>query len=167
VSAGPGGIALEHSPLPNRHAVRSTIEDLIGRDVDLADGVPPASKSTNVVAVYVTDRLATSAMCVVDLECASRIGGALGMVPRLAVDEAIHTRELSGAIRDNAHEVLNVLSAVFNVPGAPHVRLYEMYGPGDPLPADVAALGAQAINRMDVQLKVAGYGSGTLSIVVK
>lgn len=158
---------VEHSPLPTRHAVRNSISDLIGRDVDLKDGVPPASKSTNVVAVYVTDRLATSALVICDLECGARIGGALGMVPRIAVDEAIAARDLSGTVRDNCYEVLNVLAAVFNVPNAPHVRLYEMYGPGDSLPGDVAALGALTGSRMDVTLQIAGYGAGSLSIVVR
>jgi hypothetical protein len=158
---------LEHSPLPTRHAVRNSISDLIGRDVDLKDGVPPPSKSTNVVAVYVTDRLATSAVAICDLECGARIGGALGMVPRISVDESIAAREMTEVVRDNCYEVLNVLAAVFNVPNAPHVRLYTMYGPGDILPGDVAAFGAMAASRMDVTLQIAGYGSGALSIVVK
>jgi hypothetical protein len=160
-------IAIEHSPLPTRHAVRNSISDLIGRDVDLSDGVPPPSKSTNIVAVYVTDKLATSALAVCDLECGARIGGALGMVPKIGVDEAIAARELTPTLKDNCYEVLNVLAAVFNVPNAPHVRLYQMYGPGDVLPGDVAALGALTGTRMDVTLQIAGYGSGSLSIVVR
>jgi hypothetical protein len=158
---------VEHSPLPSRHVVRNTIADLIGRDVDLSDGLPAASKSTNVVAVYVTDRLATSALAIIDLECAARIGGSLGLVPKVAVDEAIAARELPSNLRDNCYEVLNVLSAVFNLPDAPHVRLYEMYGPNTALPPDVAALGALVGSRMDVRLQIAGYGTGQLSIVVR
>jgi hypothetical protein len=160
-------IAVEHSPLPSRHAVRNSISDLIGRDVDLKDGVPPAARTTNVVAVYVTDRLATSALVIADLECAARVGGALGMVPRIAVDEAIAARDLTPTLHDNCYEVLNVLASVFNVPHAPHVRLYEMYGPKEVLPGDVAALGAVTGSRMDVALQIAGYGAGTLSIVVR
>ena len=158
---------LEQSPLPNRHSVRNTIQDLIGRDVDLKDGLPPQSKSTNVVAVYVTDKLATSAVAVVDLECAARMGGCLGMVPRLVVDEAIQARELPSTLHDNCYEVLNVMAAVFNLPNAPHVRLYQMYGPNTALPADIAQLGAMLGNRMDVELNIAGYGTGLLSIVIR
>jgi hypothetical protein len=158
---------LFQSPLPNRHAVRNTIQDLIGRDVELSDGVPPQAKTTNVVAVYVTDKLATSAVAVVDLECAARMGGSLGMIPKAVVEEAIAARELPSPLDENCYEVLNVLAAVFNVPNAPHVRLYKMYGPNSPLPADVAALGALAGSRMDVELVIAGYGAGMLSIVVR
>jgi hypothetical protein len=158
---------LTRSPLPNRHSVRNTIQDLIGRDVDLSDGLPPPARTTNVVAVYVTDKLATSALAVIDLECAARLGGSLGMVPKAVVEEAIAARELPAPLDDNCYEVLNVLAAVFNVPNAPHVRLYKMYGPNSTLPGDIAALGALAGSRMDVELMIAGYGLGMLSIVVR
>ena len=158
---------IERSPLPSRHTVRNLIEDLVGRDIELADGLPPQSKSTNVVGVYVTDRLAVSAMAIVDLEGAARLGGALAMIPRGGVEDAIAARDLTSALRNNCYEVLNVLAAVFNVPGAPHVRLYEMYGAGGTVPADVAALAGNAGSRMDVKLTVAGYGAGLLSIIVR
>ncbi len=158
---------VEQSPLPSRHAVRTLIGDLIGRDIDLQDGSPIPPKTTNVVAVYVTDRLATSAVCMVNLEGAARLGGALGMVPKAGVDDAIAERQLSSLLRDNCYEVLNVLSAAFNVPDAPHVRLYEMYGPDAIIPGDVAALAGTAGSRMDITLKVVGYGDVPLSIVVR
>jgi hypothetical protein len=158
---------VQQSPLPSRHAVRSVVEGLVGRDVDISDGVPVSPKTTNVVAAYVGDRLALQAVCVVDIEAAARLGGALAMVPRGGVDDAIGERDLSQTLRDNCYEVLNVLASVFNVPGAPHVRLYEMYGPNQGVPGDVAAIAGLAGNRMDISLKIAGYGDGMMSIVVK
>jgi hypothetical protein len=155
------------SPLPSRHAVRNLLEGLLGRDVDLADSEPVPPKVTNVVAVYVTDKLAVSALAVVSLEAGARLGGALGMLPRAGVDDAIAERALSGVLKDNCHEILNVLSAVFNVPNAPHVRLYEVYGPNGIMPGDIAALAAVVGNRMDVAVKIGGYGQGMLSIVCR
>ena len=157
----------EQSPLPTRQAVRSLIEGLVGRDVDLKDGAPVPARSTNVVAVYVTDKLAVSAIAVVDLEGAARFGGALAMLPRGGVEDAIDERDLTGMLKENCYEVLNVLSALFNVPGAPHVRLYEMYGPNASLPTDVATLAATQGSRMDLSLGIAGYGDAALSIVVR
>jgi hypothetical protein len=157
---------VEQSPLPSRHAVRTLVEGIVGRDVDLDDGDPVPARPTNVVAVYVTDKLAVSAVAVVDLAGAARIGGALAMLPRGGVDDAIDEKDLPGMLRENCYEVLNVLSAVFNVPGAPHVRLYEMHGPDAALPADVAALAATTGNRMDLVLGIAGYGDARLSLVV-
>jgi hypothetical protein len=160
-------ILTESSPLPSRHAVRGLLEGLTGRDVDIADGQPVPTTSTNVVAVYATDRLALSALCVVNIEGAARLGGSLGMLPRGGVDDAIESRDLYSPIRENCYEVLNVLSAVFNVPDAPHVRLHEMYGPEQPVPADVTALAATMAQRMDVAFTVAGYGDGLLSLIVR
>jgi hypothetical protein len=158
---------VQQSPLPSRHAVRSVIEGLIGRDVDLSDGLPVPPKTTNVVAAYVSDKLALQAVCVIDIEAAARLGGALALVPRGGVDDAIGERDLPQTLRDNCYEVLNVMASVFNVPGAPHVRLYEMYGPNQGVPGDVAAIAGLAGTRMDISLKVSGYGDGLMSIVVK
>jgi hypothetical protein len=156
-----------HSPLPNRHAIRNTIEDLVGRTVTLSDGCAPEANPTNVVGVYVNDALATLAIAVIDIECATRMGGALAMIPKAVVEEAIEAGELPEPLDNNCYEVLNVLAAVFNIPNAPHVRLYNLYTPGVPLPPDVASLAKLAASRMDVELTIAGYGSGMMSIVVR
>jgi hypothetical protein len=153
------------SPLPSRHAVRSLLEGLVGRAVDLGDAEPIPARPSNLIATYVDDRLALSAVAVVDLPGAARLGGALGLLPRNGVDAAGTDEELTDTLRDNAYEVLNVLSAVFNVDRAPHVRLYELHGPNASVPPDVVALSRRAGSRMDLRLSVAGYGDGRLSIV--
>jgi hypothetical protein len=155
------------SPLPSRHAVRSLLEDLIGRGIELTDDDPLPAKPTNVVAVYVDDRTAMSAIVVTDIAAAARLGGALGMLPAGGVEDAIDEKDLYDLLRDNCYEVLNVLAAVFNVPNAPHVRLYEMYAPNEAVPSDVARLAYAAGGRMDIILSIAGYGDGHLSVVVK
>ena len=57
------------------------------------------------------------------------------------------------------HEVVNVLSALFNTPGAPHSKLHKLYAPGEDLPGDIAGMLA-AFNRLDLALEVPGYGKG-------
>ena len=158
---------LESSRLPGRAAVRSLVEDLLGRPVELTDGDPVTAHPANVVGVYVNDSLGLAVVVVVDLAGAARLGGALGMLPRGGIDDAIEASHLSGMLQDNCCEVLNVLAATFNVAGAPHVRLYEMYGPEDPLPADVAALTARSGERLDVVLSIAGYGDVRVSVIVR
>jgi hypothetical protein len=158
---------LDSSPIPTRMAVRNLVGDLVGRDVDLRDSEPMPSATTNVIGVYVTDRLATSAIAILDFEAAARLGGALGMLPRGGVEDAIAERQLPPVIRDCTYEVLNVLASAFNVGNAPHVRLYQMYGPGGGVPTDVAAMGASVLGRMDVTLQISGYGNGKLTIVVR
>jgi hypothetical protein len=158
---------VEQSPLPTRHAVRSLVEGLVGRDVDLKDCDPISNATTNLVAAYVTDKMTVSAVAVLDLAGAARLGGALGMLPKGGVDDAIAEKSLPGLMRDNAYEVLNVLSAVFNVDEAPHVRLYELYGPEGAVPGDVLALSQVIGSRMDMVLTIAGYGDVRLSIITR
>jgi hypothetical protein len=158
---------VDSSPMPTRLALRNLIGDLIGRDVEIRDSDPIASKVTNVTGVYVTDRLATAAIAILDFEGAARIGGALGMLPRGGVDDVIAERELPPMVRDCTYEALNVLAAAFNIGAAPHVRLYQMYGPGGGVPTDVASMGAAATGRMDVNVQISGYGPARLSIVVR
>lgn len=158
---------LTTSPLPSRHAIRSILEGLIGRDTTLSDAQPLPPRASNLVAVYVTDKLAVSALAVINLEAGARLGGALAMLPKGGVDDAIAERDLYPALRDNCYEVLNVLAAAFNVPNAPHVRLYELLGPNGVVPADLAAMSAMVGNRMDVKIEIAGYGSGLLSLVCR
>jgi hypothetical protein len=158
---------VDKSPLPNRHAIRTLIEDLIGRNVDLKDCDPLPSKTTNVIAVYVTDKLTVAVVVVVDLEGAARLGGALGMLPRGGVDDIIAERDLTGMVRDNTYEVLNVLAAVFNVGDAPHVRLYQMYGPNGSAPSDVMALSQVIGSRLDIKATITGYGDARVSIITR
>ena len=63
------------------------------------------------------------------------------------------------------HEVVNVLSALFNTPGAPHSKLHRLYAPGEDLPGDVVGL-LPSLNRLDLAIEVAGYGKGRISLVV-
>jgi hypothetical protein len=63
------------------------------------------------------------------------------------------------------HEVVNVLSALFNTPGAPHSKLHKLYAPGADLPGDIEGMLA-AFNRIDLAVDVQGYGKGSLSLVI-
>lgn len=158
---------VEKSPLPTRHAVRTLLEDLVNRQVDLRDSNVLQPRSTHVIAAYVTDRLAATAVVVLDLAAAARLGAALSVLPPGAVDDALAVKELPELMRDSCYEVLNVLASVFNVPHAPHVRLYQMFAPGEQVPGDLAGLAGTLGSRIDVALTVSGYGKGLLSVVVR
>jgi hypothetical protein len=63
------------------------------------------------------------------------------------------------------HEVVNVLSALLNTPGAPHSKLHKLYAPGEDLPGDIAGMLAN-FNRIDLAIEVPGYGKGGISFVL-
>ncbi len=154
--------------LPDAKAVKDMLSGLVGKPVGVAPGAPvtPTEKDPVSVAVYVSPTMAVNALCVMDLPLSAWTGGALALLPPGGVQDTVEEDgELTTMLTEALHEVVNVLSALFNVPGAPHSKLYQLYAPGDDLPGDVAGMLA-AFNRLDLAVDVPGYGKGRLSLVV-
>ncbi len=59
-----------------------------------------------------------------------------------------------------------MLASLFNAEGAPHLRLYATYAPGEPLPADVATWVPAYVRRNNLAATVKGYGRGLVSVLV-
>ena len=153
--------------MPTRHCLRQFFAELMEPEVMIGDGVAAPSRSTNLVGVYVTRKLATTALVVTDLDAAARLGGCLAEVPPAAVKAAGAARELTPVMRRNFYTLLDNLAKVFNTEGAPEVSLYKMYEPNSVIPSDVAALAGSAGRRMDVKLAVRGYGTGQMSLIIR
>jgi hypothetical protein len=154
--------------LPAAKDVRDMLTGLVGKPVGVNPGAPvtPMPGSPVSVAVYVDPQMAINALCVMDLGASAYTGAALALLPPGGAQDAVEEdHELSGMLVEALHEVVNVLSALFNTPGAPHSKLHKLYAPGDDLPGDVAGSLA-AFNRIDLVIEVPGYGKGGLSLVV-
>ncbi|MGY1712311.1 hypothetical protein ACI8AC_22650 [Geodermatophilus sp. SYSU D00758] len=154
--------------LPAAKDVRDMLTGLLGKPVSVQPGDPvtPTDKRPASVAVYVDPQMAVNALCVMDLPLSAWTGGALALLPPGGVQDTVEEDgELTAMLTEALHEVVNVLSALFNVPGAPHSKLYKLYAPGDDLPADLAQM-VVAFNRVDLAVEVPGYGKGSLSLVV-
>lgn len=158
------------TPLPHAKDVRELYEMMLGRDVDLTLGgepVTPASPTGFVVGVYVTEMLKTAALVALDVEGAARAGAALGLVPSGVAEESIGYQRLEENLLENVSELLNVTASLFNVGGAPHLKLYSVHDTADGLlPADVANWLRGYGPRLDARLSIKGYGEGTISLVV-
>ena len=154
--------------LPAAKDVRDMLSGLVGKPVGVAPGAPvtPTDRDPVSVAVYVSPTMAVNALCVMDLPLAAWTGGALALLPPGGVQDVVEEDgELTTMLTEALHEVVNVLSALFNVPGAPHSKLYKLYAPGDDIPADVAGSLAD-FNRIDLAVDVPGYGKGGISLVI-
>jgi hypothetical protein len=154
--------------LPAAKDVKDMLSALVGKPVAVNPGPPvtPTEKSPVSVAVYVDPGMAINALCVMDLPASAYTAGALALLPPGGCQDAVEEDgELSGLRAEALHEVVNVLSALFNIPGAPHSKLHKLYVPGEDLPGDVAGLLANC-NRIDLALEVPGYGKGGLSLVL-
>ena len=154
--------------LPTSKDAKDMLSGLVGKPVAVAPGQPvtPTERSPVSVAVYVDPQLHVNALCVMDLALSAWISGALAMLPPGGVQDAVEEDgELTSMLTEALHEVVNVLSALFNVPGAPHSKLHELFAPGNDIDGDIAGMLA-AFNRLDLAVDVPGYGKGNLSLVI-
>jgi hypothetical protein len=154
--------------LPAAKDVRDMLAGLVGRNVTVSPGAPvtPAPDRPVAVAVYVATDMSVNALCLMDLGAAAYTAGGLALLPPGGCQDAVEEDgELSAMLVEALHEVVNVLSALFNTPGAPHSKLHKLYAPGEEVASDLAGMLA-GFNRIDLDIDVQGYGKGSLSLVL-
>ena len=154
--------------LPAAKDVRDMLTGLVGKPVGVNPGAPvtPTPDKPVSVAVYIDPQMAVNALCVMDLAASAYTGAALALLPPGGAQDAVEEDgELSGLMVEALHEVVNVLSALFNTPGAPHSKLYKLVPDGEDVPGDIVGMLA-GFNRLDLTLEVPGYGKGGISFVL-
>ena len=153
--------------LPAPKDVRDMLAGLVGRNITVSPGAPvtPSPDRPVAVAVYVAPDMSVNALCLLDLGAAAYTAGGLALLPPGGCQDSVEERELSALQLEALHEVVNVLSALYNVAGAPHSRLHKLYAPGEEVPGDLAGMLA-GYNRIDLDVEIQGYGKGSLSLVV-
>lgn len=157
------------TPLPAALEVRELLEGLLGRDVDGKVGAPPVNPGEPpgaVTGIYVDDQLKLRALMLVDVPLACYVGAAIALIPARTAAASAEQDMIAPDLFDNTCEVLNVAASLFNVDGAAHLRLYQTYAPREHLPADVQRWVLAYVQRLDVELEVAGYGTGRASVLV-
>jgi hypothetical protein len=157
--------SLAPATLPAPKDVRDLLEGLLGKDVTVAPGDPVSLNDGAALAVYVDPQLSTNAICLLDVPLSAWCAGALALLPKGGLEDAIDEGELSTMHLEVVYEVVNVAAALFNGGGVTHSKLYKLYAPGEVVPGDLAGL-ATGFNRLDLKVDVAGYGPGALSIVL-
>lgn len=150
--------------IPVPFQVRSTLGDLIGREVEVSPG--HHVEGVCAIAVYVTDLMRMAGLAILDVPLAGAVGGALALMPAGGVADMVEAEDLSPLVMENVFEVANVLAGVFNAPGAAHVRLNRLYEPHELLPPEIREAAGAYGARLDLKVMVAGYGIGAISLVV-
>ncbi len=152
--------------LPDRKLIKDVFEGLLGRDVAVSDGSPiTLDPPRPVVAAYVDPQHNLATVAVMDLPLAAYAGAALALIPRGGAEAAVEDGMLPDNLFENVSEILNVLAAPIGDCAGVHQRLSATFAPHDPLPPQIASCAATPGVREDVTLEIAGYGSGTLSVV--
>lgn len=154
--------------LPSSMEVRELLEGLLGREVSVRPSAPlaPGPKSPASVGVYVDDSLQITAVSCADLALSAHAAACLGLLPVSAAQAAIADGALDKDLGENFYEVMNIAASVFNVPGSDHVRLHAMHPAGRQLPLDAQARALTLGRRLDLEVDVAGYGTGRFSVVL-
>jgi len=154
--------------LPAAKDVRDMLSGLVGKEVAVSPGAPvtPEPNRPVTVAIYTAPDMSVNALCIMDLGASAYTAAALALLPAGGAQDAVEEdKELSPLLLEALHEVVNVLSALFNTPGAPHSKLNKLVADGEEVPGDIAGMLA-GFNRLDLALEVPGYGKGALSLVL-
>ncbi len=154
--------------LPAAKDVRDMLSGLVGKEVAVSPGAPvtPEPNRPVTVAIYTAPDMSVNALCVMDLGASAYTSAALALLPPGGAQDAVQEdKELSPMLLEALHEVVNVLSALFNTPGAPHSKLDKLVADGEDIPGDIVGMLA-GFNRLDLVLEVPGYGKGGLSLVL-
>ena len=154
--------------LPAAKDVRDMLSGLVGKEVAVSPGAPvtPEPNRPVTVAIFTAPDMSVNALCVMDLGASAYTAAALALLPPGGAQDAVEEdKELSPLLLEALHEVVNVLSALFNTPGAPHSKLNKLVADGEEVPGDIVGMLA-GFNRLDLTLEVPGYGKGALSLVL-
>lgn len=162
---------MTRTSLPEPMEVRDLLSDLLGRDCEVTVSTIPVTGATRpgvIVARYVTDAFYNQALVALDTPLAAHLGAAIALVPPATAQASIRLGTLSAALLENVAEVLNVMAALVNVGGAPHVRLDEVLDSTEtPLPAELWRWLEVPGPRLDAVVAVRGYGTGGMSVIVR
>src|SRR5690348_7097556 len=144
------------SVLPGTLAVRNLFEDLLGREVTVSPGEPISADevATSTIAIFTDPAQNMYAVLAMDLKLAANAGAALGLLPAGAAEDSIDEKQLFPNLAENVGELCNVLTSLLNREGSPHIKLYQVIYPGDPLPGDARAHLMALGRRVDLQVEI-------------
>jgi hypothetical protein len=154
--------------LPAAKDVRDMLSGLVGKEVAVSPGSPvtPEPNRPVTVAIYTAPDMSVNALCIMDLGASAYTAAALALLPAGGAQDAVEEdKELSPLLLEALHEVVNVLSALFNTPGAPHSKLNKLVADGEEVPGDIVGMLA-GFNRLDLTLQIPTYGKGALSLIL-
>jgi hypothetical protein len=160
-------------PLPIQERLSEFFVDLLGKGtaaskakelkVKRSPDAPPV-----MVAVWEDKWGRVGAVCVAELMMAAIAGAALVLAPASVLPEVEREGRLPDHLRDNFHEVMNVLTTTIRTDTSPQLKLVGIFQhPEEPLPEPVWEVLTSSSSRRDFELTVEGYGGGRLSILTR
>ena len=141
------------------------LSDLLGRAVTAKVGQPPAATyDPAIVASYAVDSGDLVAVCVCDLEFALNCGAALCLIPAVEAASNAKAKRLDPVLFENSKEILNICAQLFGSSNTQRVKLASVYSKFAEAPAGVKDLIKNGRVRREVQVSIAGYGTGRIAV---
>lgn len=153
--------------IPNGQSAADALTGLIGKPVTAMDWrCGPDAGTPTVTATFVVEGKLAFLM-VSDLSFAGFAGGALAMLPDMAVKKAFDAKKFPDNLLEVAHEVFNVMARLFTDENGHQPKLDKIYYSPVPLPGDVAALIKAPTAQSHFVVNVPAYGKGRLSALAR
>ncbi len=153
-------------PLPSTKIVAGLLTGIVGRAVKVGKAAPLdlRSKAPKMYGAYRDPATQMPCLAVCDMSFCASVGGAMLVFPLSAINDAIRTGTLEEGMLDCVREILNICARIFN--DHSHQVFQDLYAAPSQLPQDIAALLKSPEGRVDMEVEVAGYGSGQMTILI-
>jgi len=154
--------------LPPTKNLKDLLEGMLGREVDLDPAAEPLTALDTVgslIATYRDDDNGVRALLGWSLAAGAHVGASIGLLPVPLATEMVADQSLRADVVDNLAEVSNVMAALFDLPGNPHVRMVDRFQPAARAPSHLTAVLYHHLDRIDLDVSVKGYGAGKLALV--
>lgn len=141
------------------------LSDLLGRAVSTKVGPPPsATYDPAIVASYAVDNGDLVAVCICDLEFVLNGGAALCLIPAVEAASNAKAKRLDPFLFENFKEILNICSQLFGGSNTQRVKLASVQCKIGEAPAGAKELIGKGRVRREVQVSIAGYGTGRVAV---
>ncbi|GAA1794865.1 hypothetical protein HC028_18000 [Planosporangium flavigriseum] len=156
------------SLLPVPKEVRDLFEDLLGRPITVGDAKPVLAEDlkTTLVSLYADDKSKLWAVVGMDLPLTVYSGAAIGLLPPGGAQDCVADGVVTETVAENVREVCNIMTGLLNREDGPHLKLYQVFLPGEQVPSDAGAILLALGRRIDLTVQVGGYGSGRVSVAL-
>ncbi|MBN2070012.1 MAG: hypothetical protein JW814_01040 [Candidatus Krumholzibacteriota bacterium] len=155
------------SIVPSSTAICDLFESLLDAKVSTGPGsaVVIDPETPLAAALFTLEDGTAKAIWLSSLETIVYVGSALAVVPPETAMATVKSAEIPDNIRENFQEVMNVSASLFNKAEGPFLKLDELFIHPEPVTEDIMMKVAGAANRVDLAIRIADYGEGTMSLI--
>lgn len=151
--------------IPDAESVTQLLGMIFGEDIAVADATGD-DFSGYYVATFQNREDKQVAVSACDMAFVAYSGAALSMVPKPAANDMIKDSVVTDAVAANFHEVMNICSKLMISETSPHLRLVDVFAPGDSSTQAVAAMNGESTT-VCFDVDIPRYGKGRLSFKIE